>query len=210
MSANSAGTRLNALLVEAGQEPLSSETAMKCEDYVSLFVRWNARINLSSIRDEEGILSTHLVESIYVARTLPNGIGALLDFGSGGGMPGIPIGLCRPEIAVTLAESQGKKAAFLQEAARVLGIAAKVHAGRAETLGGDFDCVILRAVDKMPNAVGAAVGLVAPGGFLALMTTGADLPALKEAAGRQFSWGEPVRIPGSESKQLALGKKISS
>ncbi|MGP8185200.1 MAG: 16S rRNA (guanine(527)-N(7))-methyltransferase RsmG [Terracidiphilus sp.] len=210
MSANSAGTRLNALLVEAGQEPLSSETAMKFEEYVSLFVRWNARINLSSIRDEEGILSTHLVESIYVARTLPNGIGALLDFGSGGGMPGIPIGLCRPEIAVTLAESQGKKAAFLQEAARVLGIAAKVHAGRAETLGGDFDCVILRAVDKMPNAVGAAVGLVAPGGFLALMTTGADLPALKEAAGRQFSWGEPVRIPGSESKQLALGKKISS
>lgn len=210
MSANSAGTRLNALLVEAGQEPLSSETAMKFEEYVSLFVRWNARINLSSIRDKEGILSTHLVESIYVARTLPNGIGALLDFGSGGGMPGIPIGLCRPEIAVTLAESQGKKAAFLQEAARVLGIAAKVHAGRAETLGGDFDCVILRAVDKMPNAVGAAVGLVAPGGFLALMTTGADLPALKEAAGRQFSWGEPVRIPGSESKQLALGKKISS
>ena len=103
------------------------------EDYLSLFVRWNARVNLTSIRDEEGILSRHFVESIACARALPAGISTLLDFGSGGGFPGIPIALCRPEIAVTLAESQGKKAAFLQEAVRVLGISAKVHAQRAET-----------------------------------------------------------------------------
>ena len=86
------------------------------------------------MRDEQGILSRHFVESIVVARELPQGIRTLLDFGSGAGLPGIPIALCRPEIAVTLAESQGKKAAFLQEAVRVLAISAMVHAGRAETL----------------------------------------------------------------------------
>ena len=91
-------------------------------------------LNLSAIRDEEGIISRHLVESIVVSSELPQGIKTLLDFGSGAGLPGIPIAICRPEIAVTLAESQGKKAAFLQEAVRVLGIGAKVHAGRAEAL----------------------------------------------------------------------------
>ena len=88
-------------------------------------------------------LSRHFVESIACARALPEGISTLLDFGSGGGFPGIPIALCRPEIAVTLAESQGKKAAFLQEAVRVLGSQAKVHAGRAELLTTQFDCVTL-------------------------------------------------------------------
>ena len=83
-------------------------------------------MNSTAIRDEEGILSRHFVESIACACALPAGIFTLLDFGSGAGFPGIPIALCRPEIAVILAESQGKKAAFLQEAVRVLGISAKV------------------------------------------------------------------------------------
>ena len=118
-----------------------------------------------------GHLSRHFIESIAVARNLPLGIGTLLDFGSGAGLPGIPIALCRPEIVVTLAESQSKKAAFLQEVVRVLGLEAKVHAQRAEVLRTVFDCVTMRAVDKMPKAVAAAVPLVAPAGWLALMTT---------------------------------------
>ena len=134
----------------------------------------------------------------------------LLDFGSGAGLPGIPIALCRPEIAVTLAESQGKKAAFLQEAVRVLGIKAKVHAGRAEALQETFDCVILRAVDKMAKAVAAAVQLVAPAGWLALMTTSADIAQLRKAAGTQISWVEPVKLPVGDHRVLALGRRVSS
>jgi 16S rRNA (guanine527-N7)-methyltransferase len=141
---------------------------------------------------------------------LPQGIKTLLDFGSGAGLPGIPIAICRPEIAVTLAESQGKKAAFLQEGVRVLGIGAKVHAGRAEALGAVFDCVILRAVDKMPKAVAAAVQLVAPSGWLALMTTGAEIARLRKAAGTQISWGEPVKLPFGDDRILALGRRVSS
>jgi 16S rRNA (guanine527-N7)-methyltransferase len=200
---DSVGNRLNALLVENGQEALEGVVAGCFEEYLSLFIRWNAHLNLTAIRDEEGILSRHFVESIACARALPAGIQTLLDFGSGAGIPGIPIALCRPEIAVTLAESQGKKAAFLCEAVRVLGIGAKVYSGRAETLRAVFDCVTLRAVDKMELAVQTAAHLIRPGGWMVLMTTATDLERLKEAAGAEFSWAEPVRRPDGASLRIA-------
>jgi 16S rRNA (guanine527-N7)-methyltransferase len=203
--ADSAGSRLRALLAEAGMEPLAEVQLGRFAEYCSLLLRWNARVNLTAIRDEEGILSRHFVESIACARFLPAEIGALLDFGSGAGFPGIPIALCRPGIAVTLAESQGKKAAFLQEAVRVVGTATKVHCGRAETLGLQFDCVTLRAVDQMEKAVLAGAQLVRPGGWLALMTTIGDQERLKAAAGPKFRWSGRVDLPGGQERMLALG-----
>jgi 16S rRNA (guanine527-N7)-methyltransferase len=202
--------RLNALLTEVGQQPLDPALAERFQEYLSLFVRWNARLNLTAIRDEEGILARHFVESIACARALPVGIQTLLDFGSGAGFPGIPIALCRPEIAVTLAESQGKKAAFLSEAVRVLGIATKVYSGRAETIDAVFDCVTLRAVDKMELAVQTAARLVRPGGWMAIMTTATDLDRLSEAAGAEFSWAEPVRGSDGGERLIALGQRAVS
>lgn len=206
----SAGDRLNELLSEAGLERLDEGLTERFSDYLSLIIRWNARLNLTSIRDEEGILSRHFVESIACARALPGGVATLLDFGSGAGFPGIPIALCRPEIAVTLAESQGKKAAFLGEAVRVLGVSARVHADRAESMQREFDCVTMRAVDKMDKAVQMARGLVRPGGWLALMTTDADLERLEDAAGSEFSWADSLRWAGSGERLLALGRSMVS
>jgi 16S rRNA (guanine527-N7)-methyltransferase len=203
------GIRLNALLAEAGLDPLDSVLSQSFQDYLSLLLRWNARVNLTAIRDEEGIASRHFVESIACARSLPTGIATLLDFGSGAGFPGIPIALCRQEIAVTLAESQGKKAAFLCEVVRVLGVSATVHSGRAETIRDAFDCVTLRAVDKMELAVLAASKLVRPGGWLALMTSTADLPTLQEAAGAEFTWSKSLPPHGSEDRVIALGERCS-
>ena len=202
-----AGLRLNALLAEVGLAQLDAAATIRFEAYLSLFVRWNSRISLSSVRDEEGIISRHIIESIEVARMLPTGVTTLLDFGSGGGLPGIPIALCRPEIAVTLAESQSKKAAFLQEAVRVLAISVKVHAGRAETLREVFDCVAMRAVDRMVEAVAAASELVVPGGWLALMTTKRDVVRLQDAARAEFSWRNAMALTGSDDRVLALGKR---
>lgn len=201
------GPRLNALLVESCLTPLDPHLSQQFAALLSLFIRWNARINLSAIRDVDSILSRHFVESIACARALPAGISSLLDFGSGAGFPGIPIALCRPEIAVTLAESQGKKAALLREAVRALKIAATVHSSRAEDIHAVFDCVTLRAVDKMDRAVQAAAHLVRPGGWLALMTTAAALPALKASAGPQFSWTEASLFPSNDDRILALGKR---
>ena len=180
LAPDEATLRLQELLAEASLPPLSAGQTTGFAAYLALLLRWNARVNLTAIRDEEGILTRHFIESIACAHALPASIQTLLDFGSGAGFPGIPIALCRPEIAVTLAESQGKKAAFLSEAVRSLGLSAKVHAARAEVLRTVFDCVILRAVDKMELAVQAAVFLVRAAGWLALLTTRADLDKLKE------------------------------
>jgi 16S rRNA (guanine527-N7)-methyltransferase len=205
MAPNAGDSRLNSLLMAAGIEPLDEELAEKFEVYLSLILRWNRRLNLTSLRTEGAIISIHLAESIVCARAIPESVKTLLDFGSGAGLPGIPIALCRPEIAVTLVESQVKKAAFLQEAVRTLGIAVKVHCGRAETLQSVFDCVTLRAVDKMPEAVCAAAKLVAPGGWLLPMTTNAGLAVLQAAAGAEFTWPRQAALPGSTERIVAFG-----
>ena len=203
----SSGERLQRLLINAGMGTLTEDQVERFERYLALILRWNGRTNLTSVRGEEGVLSRHFVECIGCARALPTGIGSILDFGSGAGFPGIPIAICRGEIAVTLAESQGKKAAFLREAVRVLGLGTQVHDGRAENLGICFDAVILRAVDKMSEAVGSAAQLVKAGGWLCLMTTSEDLSRLQQAAGAGFSWRDPSPLPGSESRLVAFGGK---
>ena len=123
-----AGVRLNALLAEAGLAPLDAVLAGRFEDYLSLLLRWNARVNLTAIRDEEGILRRHFVESIACARALPAGIATLLDFGSGAGFPGIPIALCRPEIAVTLGRIAGQEG----------GVSERSGAGAGSCRNGSF------------------------------------------------------------------------
>jgi len=204
----SASEHLKFLLEESNLTPLTPGQSACFEDYLALILRWNARVNLTAIRDEEGILKRHFVESIACAQALPAGIDSLLDFGSGAGFPGIPIAICRPEIAVTLAESQNKKAAFLSEAVRVLGLSTKVHPARAEALGMVFDCITLRAVDHMGLAVKAAAPLVRPSGWLALMTTNSDLVSLQSVVGNDFVWSEPIIQPGGEDHLLGLGVRV--
>jgi 16S rRNA (guanine527-N7)-methyltransferase len=202
--------KLHKLLGNAHLDTLQDEQYKQFSVFLSLIIRWNARTNLTAIRDEEGILERHFVESIACAQALPAGTKSLLDFGSGAGFPGIPIAICHPEIAVTLAESQGKKAAFLGEAVRSIALTAKVHAARAETLKSQFDCVALLAVDKMERATRIASRLVFPGGWLALMTTDHDRPAIEASIGNEFVWSPPVSLPGADCRVLALGKRPSS
>jgi 16S rRNA (guanine527-N7)-methyltransferase len=201
------GERLNEILASLGEKALEPALAARFGAYAALLVRWNARMNLTAVRDEEGTLRRHFVESIACARLLPSEIPSLLDFGSGAGLPGIPIALCRGEIAVTLAESQGKKAAFLHEAARVLDLKVRVHGGRAELMGEHFGCVTLRAVDRMGDAVRIASGLVANGGWLALLTTVSDESSIRNWAEGAFEWSPAVVLPGASERILLLGRR---
>ena len=202
----SAVGRLNPLLIQSGLPALPGPVADRFEAYLSLIVRWNARTSLTAIRNEDQIIARHFLESIACAAAVPGSVRTLLDFGSGAGFPGIPIALCRPEISVTLAESQNKKAAFLREAVRTLELATRVHGGRAEDLATSFDCVILRAVDKMNAAIASAAHLVSSGGWIMIMTTGSEALAAHKAAGCGFTWQNNVRLPLSSDRVLAMGQ----
>ncbi len=133
--------------------------AAQLEAFLALLLRWNVRMNLTAARDAETIVHRHFAESLFAAEHVPAGAVTLLDFGSGAGLPGIPIAIARPDITVTLAESQGKKAAFLREAVRTLGLRAEVWDRRVEQMPAEriFDAVTLRAVEKMPQACKLAV-----------------------------------------------------
>ena len=179
--------------------------------YLDLLLKWNARTNLTAIRDPEEIVRRHFGESLFAARHLnpgnlnpstdpstpDTGTITLLDFGSGAGLPGLPIALLRPDIQVTLAESQNKKAAFLREAVRTLTLPnVEVWAARVETLPADrqFHIVALRAVDNMEAALTAAKVRIVPGGQLALLTTVHQVP----------SGGRSLPLPNSQSGTLYL------
>lgn len=200
---------LEELLATAGLDPVSEAARKKFDTYLALIQRWNARINLTAIREAGSIMRRHFVESIACAQNLPDGIESLLDLGSGAGFPGIPIALCRPEIAVTLAESQAKKASFLQEAVRTLDLNnCRIWPRRAEELGSQFDCVTLRAVDRMKQAVSSAADLVKPGGWLVLLTTRVDLRQLQACAGHGFQWSDPIPLPDSEQRIIRKARRI--
>ncbi len=199
--------KLATLITEASFEPLTSSQADSFAKYIELFLKWNQKTNLSAIRDEDEILRRHILESIQCAQILPAGLTSLLDFGSGGGLPGVPISILHPESEVTLAESQIKKATFLNEVVRTLSLKAKVHSARAELLTRKFDCVSLRAVDKMTEAVQAATHLLDPGGWLVLMTTTTDSTPLQAAAGPALTWQDPIPIHASDSRLILLGRK---
>jgi 16S rRNA (guanine527-N7)-methyltransferase len=187
--------------------------------YLDLLLKWNARTNLTAIRDPEEIVRRHFGESLFAARHLPlenhlllenhlfqekpdastpdSGAITLLDLGSGAGFPGLPIALLRPGLQVTLAESQNKKAVFLREAVRTLNVPnVEVWAARAETLPANrqFRIVTLRAVDHMEAALSAAKVRVAPAGLLAILTT------VQQAPGG----GRSIPLPNSKSGILYL------
>lgn len=140
-----------------GDARIRAELYAQLATYLDLLLKWNARTNLTAIREPEEIIRRHFGESLFAARHLVD-CASLLDFGSGAGFPGIPIQLFYPELAVTLAESQNKKSTFLREAVRTLGLKTEVWAGRVETMptARRFDVVTLRAVDNMEAAIADA------------------------------------------------------
>ena len=177
--------------------------AEKLASYGNLLLQWNARLSLTSIRDEAELIERHLMEGVYAAAHHPPSTSAL-DFGSGTGVPGVPIALCRQDLHVTLAESQRKKASFLREAVRRLELTSRVHAGRAESLpAGSFNAVWMRAVDKSAAMLPLAAVLVSPVGALCVLGT-ATSPSLRISG--DWEW-KSRPLPGSHTRVLHIGTR---
>ena len=162
-----------ALLVDAAAlgVVLDASQLSQLERFVSLLARWNAIHNLTAVDTPQQMVTHHLLDSLAIVPTLlrlaPSASARVLDVGSGGGLPGFPIAIARPEWAVTLIDKVAKKVAFLTQAKLELGLAnvEPIH-GRVESLArpARFDLIVSRAFSSLDEFTRLTQGLLAPGG----------------------------------------------
>jgi len=145
----------------------------KLSAYLDLLTKWNRVYNLTAIRDRDEMRALHVEDALAVLPWLPDAPRIrVLDVGSGGGVPGIPLAIARPDWDVVLVDSNGKKVAFLTQAAIELGLAnVRAVASRIEDFRDprSFDVVISRAFSDVPTFARAARDHVAPDGLMVAM-----------------------------------------
>ncbi len=154
---------------------VESSVADQLGRYLDLLARWNERMNLTGLADDDAGLDRLVVEPLAAAARLPAGKLRMIDIGSGGGSPALPMRLARPDVQLRMVESKSRKAAFLREAVRQLGLAeAHVDACRYEELAtrvgdeGVADVVTVRAVRLDEEGCARLSRLVVRGGRLLL------------------------------------------
>ena len=187
--------------------PLSTAQADQVQTYLDLLLKWNAKINLTAIRDRDEIVQRHFGESFFAAEHAGAASAfSLIDVGSGAGFPGLPMAILAPGSQVTLIESQQKKVAFLREVVRTLELKnVNVHLGRAEESSLKAEIVTLRAVERFGAVLPAAASLVKPHGKLALLAGNSQATTAYEAL-PQFAWFDPISVPLSRERVLLIAK----
>jgi 16S rRNA (guanine527-N7)-methyltransferase len=166
--------------------------------YLTLLDRWNRTYNLTAIRDPMEMVTRHLLDSLAMQPYLEQG--TLADLGTGPGLPGIPLAIARPQLQVTLVESNGKKARFMREAVRQLGLTnARVAESRAEALAepGAYDNLTARAMDTLAGIIAVGGHLLRPGGrLLAMKGVHPHDEIAQLPAGWQVEQVLPLHVPG--------------
>jgi 16S rRNA (guanine527-N7)-methyltransferase len=191
-----------------GGDRLSARQLEQVSAYVALLLKWNAKMNLTAVREPEEMVSRHFGESLFAARLLLTdaAVGSVIDLGSGAGFPGLPLAIYAPEIPVTLIESQNKKATYLKEVVRALELKnVKVFGGRGEDFKETAELVTMRAVEKFEQSAGVAAGMVQAGGRLALLIGEGQV---ERVALSGFEWAEPVGVPESATRVVLVGKRV--
>lgn len=172
--------------------------------YLALLDRWNRTYNLTAIREPRAMVSLHLLDSLAM-HPFVRDLGNLADLGSGAGLPGIPLAIAVPALQVTLVESNGKKARFLREATRTLGLGnLRVAESRSEALDepGAFDAITARAMATLADLLAAGAHLLRPGGRLLAMKGArpdAEIDALP--ADWQVVASHPIAVPGLDAER---------
>ena len=179
------------------------------ETYFEVLSRWNVKMNLTSLTNGDEAIDRLLVEPLAAAAAFPQNI-RLMDLGSGGGSPALPLALALNASELIMVESRERKAAFLREAARATGISARVEAVRFEDLSSQglysrsMDAVSMRAVRMDDISLNAAATFLRPDGRLALfVTAGAALTPPD-----QFLVGERRQLIGT-SELITLMRDVS-
>ncbi|MGH9529099.1 MAG: 16S rRNA (guanine(527)-N(7))-methyltransferase RsmG [Terriglobales bacterium] len=185
---------------------LSDKQLSSISIYLDLLQRWNARMNLTAIRDPETIVTRHFGESLFAARHLLTATAnsSVIDVGSGAGFPGLPMKLWAQNIQLTLIESSQKKATFLREVVRALDLTdIEVFAGRAESFRGTSDVVTLRAVERFKTALPIAAKLLRSEGKIAALISVSQCEIIGKSS--LIQWRTPIPVPRSNQRILAIG-----
>src|SRR5208337_5462263 len=156
---------------------LSAPQVSSLHSHFELLLKWNQRINLTSVRSPEEIITRHYCESIFFGAHLPDAPDGfrILDLGSGAGFPGVPMAVLRPGWRITLLESHQRKAVFLRESTRGLPNVSVVSQ-RIEAVSARFDWLVSRAV-KLEDVLGAIPRVSS---LVGLLMGEADRPELQQ------------------------------
>ena len=175
-----------------------------------LLLKWNKTYNLTALRDPEQAISHHLLDSLAI---LPHvGPEPLLDVGSGGGLPGIPLAIARPELSVRMVDTVQKKTTFLQQAAIQLGLKnVAVDHARVEQLSGQYAQISSRAFAELKLFVTLTRHLLAPGGrWLAMKGVRPDDEIAALPAGIIVEQIVPLHVPGLDAERHLIILKAGS
>ena len=193
--------RLLEPVLEAVELKLNPHQLTHLARHYSLLVRWNSRVNLTSIRDVHAIVERHFGESLFVAKLMHDFEGTLADVGSGSGFPGLPVGVSCQKLRVTLIESKARKAAFLKEVVRPLTNVEVFH-GRMEEVSSTFDWATIRAVN--PDQITLPLSNLADN--VAFLVGGDQAVRLRDQP--LWEWQTPEPLPWGRKRVLLLGKRI--
>lgn len=223
MTAHTAGRQDLQLRLAAGVGALdlnlSDAQQQQLLSYMDLIQKWNKVYNLTALRDPQEMLTHHLLDSLSAIAPLlrhlrggafvEGGACSLLDVGSGGGLPGVVIAICCPQIKVTCVDAVSKKAAFVQQVAASLKLLnlKGVHA-RVETLSGPYDVVCSRAFASLPDFVTWTVDALADTGVWMAMK--GKLPTEEMAALPSLATVfhvEQLHVPGLDAERCMIWMK---
>ena len=191
------------------QLQLSDQQVLQIQQYTRLLLAWNDKVNLTAIRDPLEILYRHFCESMFGTLLLPVENCRLADVGSGGGFPGLPLKIVRPDLDVYLIESNVKKATFIAEVIRELGLTgARVLVSRFEELGEEvapLDVVCSRALGDFGSFLCWAASPQVAAKQILLWLGGRDLEEVRAIPG--WTWDVPKPMPHSLQRILLLGSR---
>jgi 16S rRNA (guanine527-N7)-methyltransferase len=180
--------------------------------YVALLLQWNRSVSLTTVTGPEDIVRFHFGESLFAASCVPITGGRLADVGTGAGFPGVPLKMLISSLDLTLIESNVKKAAFLAEVVRRLGLdSVRIFRGRMEEFRdglnlispAPFDVITARAFGQFDSLLAWAKTHLVHSGRVVLWLGQEDATSISQSAG--WSWGAPRQIPGSERRFIISG-----